>query len=373
MKILINTSTINQGGALQVATNLIQYTLNNTEHDYYYIISKEINELKPFRLESSRTLITDKSPAKIFNSWNSRMRILKFEEKIKPDLVYSVGAPSYINFKSKEVIRLTNPTLIGADKIAYSTFKGKDLLVIYLKNIIQRFFIKKTHFVITQTQDAKRKINENLGISTQRIFVVPNTHAEIFKKINKQPKNIVNILCLAAPYPHKNLSIIPEVAYELKKLGVTNFQFLTTIPEWINNNEIKKLRRLSKNLRVEDQIKNLGRISLEECLKWYYKSDVVFLPTLLEVFSATHIEAMATGTPVVTTDLPFCREICQEGALYFAPKNEKDAAEKIHKLLTDKELYEKKIAQADQVVKSLPNPNEIYRMHIKTLEKIFNA
>lgn len=43
------------------------------------------------------------------------------------------------------------------------------------------------------------------------------------------------------------------------------------------------------------------------------------MPTLMESFSGTYLEAFHFGTPVLTSDLDFARETCGEAALYFDP------------------------------------------------------
>ena len=47
----------------------------------------------------------------------------------------------------------------------------------------------------------------------------------------------------------------------------------------------------------------------------------MILPTLLESFSATYIEAMFHGKTILTSDLDFARDVCGEAAFYFDPLN----------------------------------------------------
>ncbi len=43
---------------------------------------------------------------------------------------------------------------------------------------------------------------------------------------------------------------------------------------------------------------------------------MVFIPTLLEVFSATYLEAMLMKKPIIASDLEFSRDICGESAYF---------------------------------------------------------
>lgn len=370
MRILINTSVINQGGAFQVALNLIRHTMLDKSHNYHYIISQELAASDFLDLEGQSVTITEKSPANILTARKTRQQIKAFEKEVGPDVVYSVGAPSYIKFKNIEVLRLTNPFVIGADALAYSTLNSLERLDIGLRIWLRRQFVGKKQFMITQTLTAKKNIVNNFGTPEVRVKVVPNTYSPIFapKKL-KTFGSPVQILCLAAPYPHKNLSLVPMVASELIKMGITDFRFVITVPKEMKNSELTRLNGLVKKHNLDNYVVNIGRVNMEECPKLYEESDIVFLPTLLEVFSATHIEAMAMRVPIVTTDLDFCHEICQDGALYFEPKNHTEAAKKILNLISNKELRDCIKLNQDKIIKELPKTEDIYEMHIMCLEE----
>ncbi|WP_083836560.1 glycosyltransferase [Nitritalea halalkaliphila] len=83
----------------------------------------------------------------------------------------------------------------------------------------------------------------------------------------------------------------------------------------------------------------LGHVSIETCPTLYEKSNFVFLPTLLESFSATYAEAMKMGKVLITSDLPFARGICEDAAIYVDPLNPKDIADKILELVKYPEKY----------------------------------
>jgi glycosyltransferase involved in cell wall biosynthesis len=50
-------------------------------------------------------------------------------------------------------------------------------------------------------------------------------------------------------------------------------------------------------------------LPLREVIEAYKASDACVFPTLLETFGQVNIEAMAAGTPLVTTDAPGCRDV----------------------------------------------------------------
>jgi glycosyltransferase involved in cell wall biosynthesis len=86
----------------------------------------------------------------------------------------------------------------------------------------------------------------------------------------------------------------------------------------------------------------------------------MLLPSVLESFSANYPEAMISGVPIITTDLPFAQEIFGRAALYFKPLNSADAAEKILRFLKTKNC------QKSSKLKGI-NESEAFQLHKKRL------
>ena len=63
----------------------------------------------------------------------------------------------------------------------------------------------------------------------------------------------------------------------------------------------------------------------------------MFLPTLLECFSASYAEAMVMKKPILTSDLGFAHTVCKDAAIYFDPDNAYDVADKIISLMNSPE------------------------------------
>ena len=67
----------------------------------------------------------------------------------------------------------------------------------------------------------------------------------------------------------------------------------------------------------------------------YAQSDLFIFPSLTESFAYPLVEAMASELPVIAADIPICREICGEAAVYFNPLNADDLAQKIRNMRDD--------------------------------------
>lgn len=372
---MVNASTLVVGGGVQVALNFIKHTFTDKRNEYYYLLSKQLyNEIKS-EFNYLNYHISEISPAKLIAGKLSRKEILLIEQSFNPDIVYSIGAPSYIKFKSTEVLRLTNPWIIGASRIAYSTYPFFRRYLLKLKVVLQRRYINRNSCIITQTNSAGLEISKNLKIKNENIFIIPNVQSLIFNNSSSEDipvSNEIKIFSFAAPHPHKNLSIIPQVAKELLDLGIENFVFIVTIPDEDKTYESEIFFKLCKDLKVEDNIKNIGKVSYLDAPKRYQQAQILFLPTLLEVFSVTYLESMAMKLPIVTTDFSFSREVCGEAALYYEPKNPKDAASKLFNIISNNKAKHKLLEAGKSKMSSYYTSQEIYSEHIIILEKIVN-
>jgi glycosyltransferase involved in cell wall biosynthesis len=75
--------------------------------------------------------------------------------------------------------------------------------------------------------------------------------------------------------------------------------------------------RLVSELSVSDMVVELGAIPYQNLHRLYAEADMYVTPAYAETFAHPLVEAMASGMPVVASDIPVHREICRDAALYF--------------------------------------------------------
>jgi len=345
MKILLNASTIKVGGGLFVTVNFIKESLSSFRNlEWHYLISDVVHsELMKATVElpNDKFSVIGQSPAKILGRKETVQKIKGIESKINPDIVYSIGSPSYVNFHTTEVQRLTNPYITHPNKYAINSYGTIDKVKIQLKSFIQRRIISKSKYFVTQSNTAKRGILKLTNGSEADVAVIPNSLSEVFKSDDgkNEPSDENYIFCLAAPYPHKNIHEIPRIARKLLDKKFDNFKFVVTIPE--DDLILDSFHKKCIDFGVSNRILNLGKITQAECKNWYLKSKLVFLPTYLETFSATILEALYLKVPIVTTDFGFNRDVAGNYALYFNPGNWDMAVDQILSLITDDHEREK--------------------------------
>jgi glycosyltransferase involved in cell wall biosynthesis len=102
------------------------------------------------------------------------------------------------------------------------------------------------------------------------------------------------------------------------------------------------LRRMATRPALEGRVHFAGRVSSPELPQYYAASDLSVLPSTsrLEAFGIAALEAMASGKPVIVSDVPGVREVIEEGreGLRVDPIDAEDIAAKIQTLLEDEGL-----------------------------------
>jgi len=93
---------------------------------------------------------------------------------------------------------------------------------------------------------------------------------------------------------------------------------------------------------VQDKVIFLGRVDHNQLPNYYALADIVAIPSTqkTESFSVTAVEAMASGKPVVVSNLPGLRVTAENNisGLLVEPNNENDLAEKILFLIDHKDM-----------------------------------
>ncbi len=93
----------------------------------------------------------------------------------------------------------------------------------------------------------------------------------------------------------------------------------------------------TKVSRLSSLVKFVGKISNEDLPDYYNLSDLLVLPSINqgEAFGMVLLEAMASGVPVVASDLPGVRSVAKDGGMVIRPNNSEELAEAIHNYFTE--------------------------------------
>ena len=121
---------------------------------------------------------------------------------------------------------------------------------------------------------------------------------------------------------------------------------ILTIPEiefWVVGSDPAevKMKQLCDDIGVRGHFKFWGWKSQSELLPFYRDADIFVLPSTTEAFGVVFLEAMASGLPVIGTDVGGIPEIIRDGQNgLLVPPNQPDLlANAIIELLSNRDLY----------------------------------
>lgn len=383
MKILVNATNLVVGGGVQVATSFIVEAVRRAEPDieWTFCVSRAVAENVRKILGSGwEGEVFEQNPNHIRAGKAARERLSQISEAVKPDLIFTVFGPFWKKFAGRfcgqptahlcgcAVCWSTHPNRLVYDKIGLiQTLKRK------VRRIWDFLCLRRAQYFWIELDIAREGLKRGAGTDDAHIRTIGNTCAQVFHEAPKVEADFsgkeIRLLVMGAPYVHKNFEIVPDVLAALKKQAPgRRFVFTLTAPE--SGNEWKNIKERAEVLGVGDGVRTVGKVALTDCPKLYSDNHIVFMPTLLETFSATYPEAMAMRRAIVTTDLDFAHSICGNAAVYYSPLDATDAAAKILRVVENPELRDNLIAEGGKVLSALPSPQEKYEQLVAYMREI---
>lgn len=197
---------------------------------------------------------------------------------------------------------------------------------------------------ITALTKWEKKETEKLGVNSNKIEVVPNgVNLEKYKKKGK--KNFFKRIGIEG----KTLLFVGQPT---KRKGWNYFlqampKILETEPDakavFIGYRKSKEMEEACENLGITRSVKFLGFLPEERKIESFQSADVFVFPTLYEGFGIVFLEAMASGLPIITTDVAGNKEIIEDrkNGLIVKPKNSEEIALAALNLLNNNKLISK--------------------------------
>ncbi len=218
--------------------------------------------------------------------------------------------------------------------------------------------VKKAKKIITVSNFSKKEIITRLEVQKDKVVVVYNAVSDKIKLKNEVKKEKI-ILSVSSIDPRKNFLRLIEAFEQLQSWGYK----LVIVGEY--NDVFGKNNLFQDN----DNVKFTGYISDDELVTLYKKASVFVYPSLYEGFGIPNLEAMSNGCPVVTSNIPPHREVCEKAALYFNPYSSEDLGKKIKKLIENENFMAEMIQRGYERTQSFSWDKSAEKL-IKTLNEI---
>src|SRR5713226_7265069 len=219
---------------------------------------------------------------------------------------------------------------------------------------LTRRVLKGAARIFAVSNFTKSEIEKLFGIPAGRIEVVYNAIDERFLRghASETDRQFLAERYLATyPFllyagrisPHKNLVRIIE-AFSALKAELEKEGKYTDLKLIIIGDEVSKhpdLRRTVIRGGVQNDVRFLGFIPIEVLRIFYDAAKIFVFPSLYEGFGLPPLEAMAHGTPVVTSNSSSLPEVVGKAAVLVNPENVFEIMRALHRVLVDHALRDR--------------------------------
>ena len=230
--------------------------------------------------------------------------------------------------------------------------------------------------VITVSEASKRDILRYFRVPESRIDVIYNAIDDRFwqEPPADEVARVRERYRLTDPFvlyagnikPHKNLERLIEAFHVMRQTSpdLVNVQLL------IIGDEISKyatLRRAVHRHKLHKHVRFFGFVSDQTLAALYRLADVFVFPSLYEGFGLPPLEAMASGTPVIASNVSSLPEVVGNAAVMIDPYEPDAIADAMRRVLTSAEL------RADLRAKGLARAREFsWERSIKRVREIYD-
>jgi glycosyltransferase involved in cell wall biosynthesis len=203
----------------------------------------------------------------------------------------------------------------------------------------------RSNRIMTVSEASKRDILEYYRVPSNKIDVIYNGIDERFSQTPAE-EDVVRVrerYQLDDPFvlyagnvkPHKNIERLIEAFYMLRRGEFENVKLV------IIGDEVSKyaaLRHAVHRHKLHKHVRFLGFVPHRTLAVLYRLAAVFVFPSLYEGFGLPPLEAMASGTPVITSNVSSLPEVCGDAAFLIDPLETEAIADAMRRVLTDEKL-----------------------------------
>ena len=356
MKILIDARGIQDGFkqhkqrglghyVLVILERLLMMKQDNLSFDFLFDKSLPIDTLK---VKEAKWILHNPSPIlkKFIRSYESYFSLEKTIRKLNYDLIH------FLSYEDATVIPRI-PYAITVHDIIAITNSNLDSPIRRLKHQLKKTFTDRIIYhaagIVAISKHTKNDILNYFQIDPQKIQVIHSgVHERFFCKPTKEDINLVlnkynlpreYLLYVGGIDPRKNIPNLLKCIKYLNTDSSINIP-LALVGKLSNQFEYPKLQRYISNLKIRNLILEPGYIAEEDLPLVYAGAQAFLFPSLYEGFGLPVLQAMAAGTPVITTKLSSIPEIAGDAVIYVEPDKPELIASRVEQVLTNSTIRE---------------------------------
>ncbi|MBU4480620.1 glycosyltransferase family 4 protein [Patescibacteria group bacterium] len=205
--------------------------------------------------------------------------------------------------------------------------------------------VKRVERIITDSINTKKDLIKYYNIQKNKVSVIPlccssqyyMSSNDLFLNEIKQKYNINKpyILFVGTLEPRKNISILLKAFNIAKQKGKLKHSLVIVGRKgWLFDD----IFQIVKNLRMENDVIFTDFVPDEDLPSFYHRAELFIYPSMYEGFGLPPLEAMACGTPVITSNSSSLPEVVGDAGILIDPKDVNAFASAIVRVLNNEEL-----------------------------------
>lgn len=212
--------------------------------------------------------------------------------------------------------------------------------------------VRRANRLIAISESTKRDLIATFGAAPERVqviycgkdaaFVPASDRAvlEAWRAARGVPEKM--ILFVGTIEPRKNVARLIRAFARAKRAARLPHQLVLIGARGWKSSEVD--RAITQTGSAND-VMFVGYVAQEELPRWYQAADLFVYPSLYEGFGMPPLDALASGTPVVTSNAASLPEVVGDAAIQVAPDDEDALMDAIVRALTDRALREQMCAR----------------------------
>ncbi len=266
-----------------------------------------------------------------FISVAEQAELPKVLKKLKADLFHSPSFVAPLYCPCRLIM-----TVHDVNHMVFPQYYGR-IHQVYYRHVVRPSALKARK-ILTVSRFSRSEIIKFLGISPEKIIVTYNGIDNAFKVIDKTgvleavrrryrlPAKFA--LYVGNKKPHKNVERLME---SFSRVRTDCALVMTVEPD-------SRLTALAEDLGLAGRVIFTGNVAGHDLPVLYNLAAVFVFPSLYEGFGLPPLEAMACGTPVITSNRSSLPEVTGEAALLVDPYSSEELTAAIDRVLQDEGL-----------------------------------
>lgn len=292
---------------------------------------------------------------RLFELAKAILTIKSIVKKFNPDMVIAERTTSYGYLAAISGLK---PMAIAQQGIT-DLWPHKSPLYIFKKRL-QNYAFKKADLIHAWGNSMAEHMKES-NVDMEKVMILPKgINLDFFEFNDASDGTLINAVVTRSLEPEYKHDLILK-AFSIVKQKSIPFK-LTIIGD---GTELKKLKWLAKELKIDNEVNFVGRINNNDIPKFLQQANFYISTPITEGVSASLFEAMASGCLPIVSDLPGNRSWIQqkENGILVTIENEIKLAEEIEWAFKNTDFTKKAIVENRKFVEENAN----YKINMKKI------